>query len=67
MNPSDVEWRVEAREIKARTELDSYRAVVDQLGFSPVLVNYAIECQLKEKGRLSFQLLVLCSVVTTKV
>ncbi len=47
---SAVEYRVEAREMKARAELESYRAAVDLLGFSPVLVNYAIESQLKEIG-----------------
>ena len=36
--------------MKARAELESYRAAVDLLGFSPVLVNYAIESQLKEIG-----------------
>ena len=47
---SAVEYRVEAGEMKDRAELDSYRAAVDELGFSPVLVNYAVESQLKEIG-----------------
>ena len=48
-----VEYRTELREVKAHAELCQHRAVVDELGFSPVLVNYAIECQLKETGTLN--------------
>ena len=36
--------------MKARTELESYRAVVNELGFPVVLVNYAVESKLKETG-----------------
>ena len=52
---SSVEYRTEAREVKARAELCAYRAVVDDLGFSPVLVNYAIESQQRELGKFSLQ------------
>ena len=47
---SATEYRTEAREVKARADLSPYRAIVDELGFSPLLVNYAIECQLRENG-----------------
>ena len=51
---SAVEFRTEAREVKARAELEGYRVIVDELGFSPVLVNYAVECKLRETGNEGF-------------
>ncbi len=47
------EWSFESREVKARTELDVYRAAVDLIGYHPLLINYAIETHLKYTGLLA--------------
>ena len=51
---SSLEYRLEARELKSRTELEWARHVVDALGYSTVLVTYAFEAQLKDTGSFPF-------------
>ena len=50
---SAVEYRVEPREMKARTELECIRIIWDTLNYPFPLINYAIECRLKELGTYS--------------
>lgn len=45
-----VDYRTELREAKARVDLPAYRAILDELGYSPELVLHAIESQMKETG-----------------
>ena len=45
-----VEYRVEAREMKARIELDTTRTLIEKMHYSPSLLSYAIESRLKLNG-----------------
>lgn len=45
-----MEYRLENRELKARTELPVFRSLIDELRFDEDLVNYANESYLRETG-----------------
>lgn len=45
-----MEYRLENREFKARTELPVFRSLIDELRLHEDLVNYANESYLRETG-----------------
>ena len=47
-----VDYRTETRESKARVDLPTNRAILDELGFSQELLLHALQSQLKETGKL---------------